>query len=71
MTFHPVRRTNQMTTQFNNTGVKAETGFAQVIDDDAELQQASGGYGAMAIYAFIGMAKIYEKVTGNKLVPAR
>ena len=33
-----------MTTQFNNTGVKTETGFAQVINDDAELKQASGGY---------------------------
>ena len=31
-----------MTIQNNNTEVKAETGFAKVINDD-ELKQASGG----------------------------
>ena len=56
-----------MTTQFNNTGVKAETGFAQVINDDDVLKQASGGF----FLAGIAMIKLYEKVTGNKVVPAR
>ena len=55
-----------MTTQFNNTGVKAETCFAQVINNDAELKQASGGFfltgGILAL-------KAYEKVTGNKVLP--
>ena len=46
-----------MSTQFNNTEVKTETSFAQVINDD-ELMQASGGFPllAMAIFnsAFLG-----------------
>ena len=55
-----------MTTQFNNTGVKAETGFAQVINDDAELQQASGGYiPGMGLYGALLGTRRFQRLTGN------
>ena len=66
MAFHRVTRTNQMTTQFNNTGVKAETGFAQAINDDAELQQASGGYiPGMGMYGALLGIRRFQRLTGN------